>query len=183
MKLLLVYGDPEQVQQSPWLRTYLSKTQPVGVISPEEILVPPGDVRLLLLEQATLPSMTAASLLLVLRGDCRPARFDALPSSSVMIVDSGNPHHRLLLSTFPGKVISFGRCQTDTVTFSSCGEEKAVVCLQRSIVTLDGRVIEPMEIPCQKPADLPEEALLEIVTVFLVLGISTDYLSLSMESP
>lgn len=169
MKTLLLYGEASDPKQMSWLWDYLTRHHPVGLISAENIVIPSAAFELMVVAGTKLPSVTAERLLVVLHGNCRPMTLEALPSHTVLLVDSSNAAHRAVLSTFSGKVISFGRSQTDTVTLSSCEEDKVVVCLQRAIVTLDGTVLEPMELPCLKPPELAAEEFLQWVTALWML--------------
>lgn len=57
------------------------------------------------------------------------------------------------------RVVEFGLSPRDSLTFSSLGEESAVLCIQRALLRPDGGTVEPQEMPLGKPPCAPEELL------------------------
>ena len=88
-----------------------------------------------------------------------------LPVDEVLIADSS----LALPDGIPLTVISCGRSQKDTFTFSSKGEETASVTLMRAVKTPFG-TIEPMEIPVTFPAGTPDFAILGTVAALVSGG-------------
>ena len=64
----------------------------------------------------------------------------------VAVVSSSNRSLINELSRYNMPVITCGASQKDTVTYSSFTGEKAVISLQRSIISFSGKTIEPFEI-------------------------------------
>ncbi len=61
---------------------------------------------------------------LLLPGDCSPA-----------------------LARYAKQVVGYGFSPRDTLTLSSAARGTRMLCLQRSVITLGGRLIEPQELP------------------------------------
>lgn len=66
-------------------------------------------------------------------------------------------------------VITCGTADDDTLSVSSVGEHKAAVSLQRRLITLSGRKIEPCEIPI-KSKNTSNLRVFEAVTALLLLS-------------
>ena len=66
-------------------------------------------------------------------------------------------------------VVTCGTADDDTLSVSSVGEHKAAVSLQRRLITLSGRKIEPCEIPI-KSKNTSNLRVFEAVTALLLLS-------------
>ncbi|OQB14038.1 MAG: hypothetical protein BWY15_01410 [Firmicutes bacterium ADurb.Bin193] len=74
-------------------------------------------------------------------------------------------------------VVTYGLNSRATLTVSSIEESKVVLCLQRSITDLDGRVIEPQEFSVYISGEIDAEMILLMSAVLLISGVSLDRLS------
>jgi len=86
------------------------------------------------------------------------------------VLDSLNQKDLALAQKSRGEVITCGRSMRDTLTFSSCTEEKCVISLQRQIRRFDNSIIEPFELPvsCEKNDD--RYAILCACLLLILLG-------------
>ena len=66
-------------------------------------------------------------------------------------------------------VVTCGTADDDTLSVSSVGEHKAAVSLQRRLITLSGRKIEPCEIPI-KSKNISSLRIFEAATALLLLA-------------
>lgn len=66
------------------------------------------------------------------------------------------------------RVVGFGLSPRDSLTFSSLGEDGAVLCIQRALLRPDGGRVEPQELPLGTPPCAPEE-LLAVMGIRLLL--------------
>ena len=66
-------------------------------------------------------------------------------------------------------VVTCGTADDDTLSVSSVGEHKAALSLQRRLITLSGRKIEPCEIPI-KSKNISNLRIFEAVTALLLLS-------------
>ena len=72
------------------------------------------------------------------------------PENAIVIANSQNIRQMELLKKHKGNVITCGLCKKDTLSCTSNTEESLVISLNRSIIALSGRKIEPLEIPLQQ---------------------------------
>jgi hypothetical protein len=94
-----------------------------------------------------------------------------LPKEFFAIVDPENDDAVMMLKKSCMQTITCGMSQKDTFNFSSIGQEKAVVSLQRAIQNLNGEIVEPCEMPILINSEHSEYALLASVAVLTLSGI------------
>ncbi|WP_312645180.1 hypothetical protein [Hydrogenoanaerobacterium sp.] len=104
-------------------------------------------------------------------------QYSTCRSGTIGVVQSDNLAAAQALSEWQIPVISCGMSVTDTLTLSSISPDGAVICLQRSIPTLLGTVIEPFEVPIKLSRPFDSYALMCIVAV-LLLSDNLDKLSM-----
>ncbi len=92
-----------------------------------------------------------------------------LPSSKIAVTLScGGDIMRRLRDT-GCTVVTCGTASDDTLSVSSIGEGKAAVSLQRRLMTLGGRQIEPCEIPI-KAAHIRDSRIIPATAALLLLA-------------
>ena len=75
--------------------------------------------------------------------------------------------------------VSFGLSPKDTLTLSSLGEETVHLALQREIITLTGRRLDPQEFPLARKGQSALCPILACVGVQLLLGVEPGEVGLS----
>lgn len=76
--------------------------------------------------------------------------FGSPPSLSpgiIALMEGGNRRAAAMLGSTGNTAVCCGMSGKDTITLSSCRDDTALVCLQRTVITLAGQVVEPCEIP------------------------------------
>lgn len=76
-----------------------------------------------------------------------------------------------------GWVVSYGLTPRDSLTLSSLGRESVCLALQREVVTLAGRSLEPQEVPLRGFAGAAPELTLAWAGVLLLVGVPPEKLS------
>lgn len=71
----------------------------------------------------------------------------------------------------PECIIDYGMSGRDTITLSSIEEKKAVVALQRELITIEKTVLERQEIPIEFSRALLPEQLMVIAGSLLIMGV------------
>lgn len=84
--------------------------------------------------------------IIICKSNFTPCGIGGACKNTVGIVQSDNIIAAKALSRQQIPVISCGMAATDTLTFSSMCTDSTVVCLQRSIPTLYGGTVEPVEL-------------------------------------
>lgn len=85
---------------------------------------------------------------------------EPLPMGTVVIASSDDDGQLKALAQAQLPVITCGLSSKDTFTFSSKEEESAVVSLMRSVKSIYGHTIEPMEVPIGFPSKTDDFTLL-----------------------
>ena len=94
---------------------------------------------------------------------------DASPSAKYAVTLSCDGKVMRMLRNTGCTVVTCGTADDDTLSVSSVGEHKAAVSLQRRLVTLSGRKIEPCEIPI-KSKNISSLRIFEAATALLLLA-------------
>ena len=97
-----------------------------------------------------------------------------LPAGWIAIIDS---NHDKLKSNFvkQDKLLSLcGTKVTDTFSISSLDENQASISLQRTLIAIDGTVIEPCEITMHITRPYHPNKILPVAAVLLLSGIQWD---------
>lgn len=93
--------------------------------------------------------------------------FLCIPNNYFAVFDAENNSGEIFQKNCR-QTVPCGLSQKNTVTFSSIGNDTAVVALQRSLVTLKGNVAEPREIPLRFGAFRGNFALLAAAAVLIL---------------
>ncbi|MBQ1283910.1 MAG: hypothetical protein IIY18_02795 [Clostridia bacterium] len=93
----------------------------------------------------------------------------AAPAAKLAVTLSCDAKVMCMLRDTGCTVITCGTADDDTLSVSSVGEHKAAVSLQRRLITLSGRKIEPCEIPI-KSKNISNLRVFEAVTALLLLS-------------
>lgn len=89
----------------------------------------------------------------------------ALYCRTVLLPGSAGPLARSLRAE---RAVSYGMDRKDTLTVSSLNEKQICVALQRSLIRLDGTVVEEQEIVLPYAGELPELVLARVGVELLV---------------
>ena len=99
---------------------------------------------------------------------------EPLPAGTTVIAASDDERQLKSLAKAQIPVITCGLSSKDTFTFSSKEEESAVVALMRSVKSVYGHTIEPMEVPITFPPKTDDFTLLSyMASLILTETIST----------
>jgi hypothetical protein len=96
-----------------------------------------------------------------------------IPPAFFAVIDSDNGEAADMLRGDGIQTVTCGLSQKDTITFSSLESDRAVISLQRKLKALDGREIEPVELPVRCDLTYREYPLLAAVAVLLLTGVQT----------
>ena len=89
-------------------------------------------------------------------------------NASYFILNSDIKENLYLLDKLNLMLITYGHNQKATVTTSSIGENKAMICLQRNIKNIYGKDIEPQEIEIDIEEDVNDDAIMELAILNLL---------------
>lgn len=84
------------------------------------------------------------------------------------VTDSSNAAALSILKRCASPVIGCSMSGYDTVSLSCADGPSKLVCLQRSVITISGQLIEPCEISLKAPEDIPVYPLLAACSVLML---------------
>ena len=93
---------------------------------------------------------------------------EPLPAGTIVIAASDDERQLKSLAKAQIPVITCGLSSKDTFTFSSKEEESAVVALMRSVKSVYGHTIEPMEVPITFPPKTDDFTLLSYMASLIL---------------
>ena len=93
----------------------------------------------------------------------------AAPAAKLAVTLSCDAKVMCMLRDTGCTVVTCGTADDDTLSVSSVGEHKAALSLQRRLITLSGRKIEPCEIPI-KSKNISNLRIFEAATALLLLA-------------
>lgn len=93
---------------------------------------------------------------------------EPFPAGTTVIASSDDDRQLKLLAGAQIPVITCGLSSKDTFTFSSKEEESAVVALMRSVKSVYGHTIEPMEVPITFPSKTDDFTLLSYMASLIL---------------
>lgn len=95
---------------------------------------------------------------------------EVVEKDSVIIVNGDNGDLLKSLAGTDETVITCGMSGVSTFTFSSMNDGGCVLCLQRAVVSFDGKIIQPQEIPVSLVGSAAEHDKLILLLAFAVLA-------------
>ena len=149
-----------------------------GILSPygavliknNEILESP-DPKLLLIQCDQPVKMQLQSGILVAFGKIPSEKSLKIPSGFLGIASSEDPESLTVFKKSKIPTLTFGMSNEDSLVLSGVRDRSASVCLQRGLITLKGRKIEPREYPAKLEASVTLKNLLIAYGILLLADI------------
>lgn len=94
-----------------------------------------------------------------------------LPPTAAVAFDGENSRVSAFLKKIGGSGVDFGTSPRSTVSLSSMTDTSATVSVQRNLVLVDGRILEPCEIPVTLSVPMSPRQVLASVAVLLLAGV------------
>lgn len=113
------------------------------------------------------------SLLVVSQGAAR--RGAAIPDCRTVLLPG--QAGELLRAKRAASAVSYGLSSRDTLTLSSREGSQLWAALQRELVTVEGRVVEPQEFPLELEENAPPMSALAAAGALLLLGIPPEQIT------
>ena len=133
-----------------------------------------GEPEFLIIECASRAKIDVDGGIIVMIGEAGKSSVLEIPKTFVGIAYSKDLGSLQLLKNNNITTLTCGMSGDNTIILSSVGESTASVCLQRSIKTLDGNIIEPQEYPVHLVEKITDYALMAAFGILLLSGIEPD---------
>ena len=92
-----------------------------------------------------------------------------MPSSEYVLINSDDKALISRIKNLKSKVVSCGLSTRSTATLSSISERKGVICLQRSLVNLNGKKYPQFEMPFELSGLLIDEVSIIMLIISALL--------------
>ena len=92
-----------------------------------------------------------------------------IEKSDYLIFNTDIKENMELLDNLTLNLITYGFNSKATITTSSVEEQKMLICLQRGIKNLQGKMLEPQEIEIQTNQEVSSYALMEFISLKVLL--------------
>ena len=172
MNQIILYGDKKDEQISQTVYRLLESSFHVTHIT--EAKVRSGGrhtAPINLIETDSLKDIGIKNSILILKNNAKINSLRYVNKTTNVIIHSENTKNMTRLAQYLPNVYTCGFSSKDYVTFSSRGEDKAVVSLQRSVRLInDGSFCEPFEIPCEMEHPLKDYSILAGMMMMILLG-------------
>lgn len=129
-----------------------------------------SECRFLLVQKERPPRWRAAAGVCVLPPDTGAFSHWQVPAGFVAVAPSDTPAALRILEKQGAPAVTCGMSGADTVTLSSIHENRAVVCLQRTLATLTGGEVEPGDFPVGLAAPISPYGLMAAMAILLLAG-------------
>ena len=93
-----------------------------------------------------------------------------IEKSDYLIFNTDIKENIELLENLTLNLITYGFNSKATITTSSVEEQKMLICLQRGIKNLQGKIIEPQEIEIETSQEISSYALMEFISLKLLFN-------------
>ena len=95
---------------------------------------------------------------------------ESVEKNSIILINGDNRQLLKSLAGTEGTVITCGMSGVSTFTFSSMNDEGCVLCLQRAVVSFNGKLMQPQEIPVSLIGRVSDPDRLILILAFAFLA-------------
>jgi hypothetical protein len=169
-KRALFYGNEKDHALSDQIYASLHSKVPISFYNQDVLMEAGEDTQIELIETDHLKSLYADRTIIYFKNKCDLHPLKTISGDITAVVNANYRRQLAFVSRHHLKTVTYGFSNRDTVTFSSRDDERLVISLQRSVYTLDGVLIDPMEIPCRISGERNDLSILAYVAILILLG-------------
>ena len=171
MVTIVLYGDRQDQVLLHIFERNLKPSFSVHTVTAGSIRTAGNGPDILIVNSGNPHTVKGKNCIVVLKPDADMGRIRDFSRDVVVLANSACPEQLRQLSEMKLRTIVCGISSKDTITYSSLNENDAAVSLQRTIETLQGRSVEPMEITVDFTAKYDPSTVLLYVASLLVSGV------------
>ena len=169
MRTLLFYGSAKEHFLPNQVCRILKQEHTFLVHNRNQLTAKGKNLPFQVIECDHLRKIEADHMILFVRKPCDLESIQYIDPAVTVIMNADDHEHVSFAASHRLCSVTYGLSDKDTVTFSSREEGKVVVALQRSVYTIYGKVVDPMEIPCEIRGEYRDFTVLAYVTLLLLL--------------
>lgn len=96
-----------------------------------------------------------------------------IPSKFICVLEPKNTHAAEMLQGSDVAAVTCGTSQKDTISIAGLQEGSAVLSVQRSLITLEDKVLEPHDFAVSLQSEIGPHRILAVCAVLLLTGIDS----------
>lgn len=173
MNNVILCGDTGDSSVSDALIPALARYGGVRYAGPEKILERGGSARFFLYECDEIPKIELAAGILLFQNSIRQQRPFSIPPGFLCVLQAKNIRAAELLGRAGSNAVTCGASSRDTLSIAGLESSGAALSLQRSLPTLDGRLLEPHDFTVSFSGGQSPTQLLAVCAVLLIAGIDS----------
>ena len=174
MTNVLLCGDPSDTSISEALVPVLAACGGLCKCGRNQVSNYGESPRFFLYECDEIPKIEVEKGILVLKNRLEGTAPAPVPNHFICVIASGNAQAAQLLCGSRAAVITCGTGPTDTLSLAGIDASSACVSLQRNLVDLNGRIIEPHDFSVRLSMQRTPEQILAVSAVLLLSGVDSE---------
>ena len=173
MTNILLCGNPNDTSVSQVLLSALTRYGGVRYSGPDRLLERGSAPEYFLYESEKLPEIGLDRGIILFRNSipAQEARF--IPPGFLCVLETKNTRAAMLLKDTGCTAVTCGTSPKDTLSVAALEEGAAVLSLQRTLETLDGKMLEPHDFAVKCPGPRSPHQLLAVCAALLIAGVDS----------
>ncbi|MFU0833826.1 MAG: PNP-UDP-1 domain-containing protein [Oscillospiraceae bacterium] len=167
---IILCGDVKDTSVSQALISALSTYGGVIYSGPERIFQCGTTPQYLLYEYQTLPQIGLEKGVVLFKNSMLPQKPVSFPSNFLYVLETKNVRAAALLKDSGVTVVTCGTSSKETLSIAGLEEDTAVLSLQRTLKTLEGKMVEPHDFTVKFSGSRSPHQLLSVCAVLLIAG-------------
>lgn len=173
MTNIILCGDAGDFSVSHALIPALARYGGVRYLGPEKILDLGDPLKFFLYECAEIPRIEIKSGILIFQNSIRQQSPFSIPKNFLCVLQPKNISAAELLGETGATVVTCGTSTRDTLSIAGLESSGAALSLQRSLPTLDGRLLEPHDFTVSFSEERSPGQILSVCAALLISGIDS----------
>ncbi len=174
MTNIILCGKATDTSISSTLLPSLSKYGGVQYYDSDRItLLGEDKMKFLVYDCEKLPQIELDSGIILFKNSFNASEQIKIPSGFLCILEMKNVHAAELLNGTGTAAITCGMNPKDTLSVAGLDETSATLSLQRSVMTVDGNILEPHDFTVRLMSKLSPNRILAVCAVLLICGIDS----------
>ncbi len=174
MTNIILCGKAIDTSMSCALLPALARYGGVQYYSPERLArLGDDEMQFLLYDCEKLPQIELNSGIILFKNSFNSPDHIKIPRGFFCILEMKNTHAAEMLNGTGTAAITCGTSSKDTLSIAGLDETSAALSLQRSVMTVDGSILEPHDFTVKLMSKLSPSRILAVCAVLLISGIDS----------
>ena len=127
-------------------------------------------LKFLIYDCENLPNIELEKGIILFKNSFTFTKKSFIPNTFLCVLEMKNTHALKMLEGTGKVAITYGTSAKDTLSFAGLNDTNAIVSLQRNVITLDGKMLEPHDFTINLLSDSSPSRILAVCAVLLLSG-------------